>query len=111
MITDPVVLAYVWAAVPRLQPGERLFHASTRVFRTEFHRLIQLTRLSAFMWPPYSLSRGGATARYMEFGNLSRALMRGRWALTKTTRFYKKSAAAAAACESINSLNDACDAR
>ena len=25
-ITDPLVLAYVWAVIPRLQAGERLFH-------------------------------------------------------------------------------------
>ena len=30
-VTDPLVLAYLWAVVPCLQPG--LFHASTRVFR------------------------------------------------------------------------------
>ena len=88
-----------WAVVPRLQPGERLFHAITRAFRREFHSLTQLARLPTFRWHPYSLRRGGATAHYMEFGNLSRTMMRGRWASIKTTRFfaYKDSAVAAAA--------------
>ena len=38
-VTDLVVLAYLWAVVPRLQPG--LFHANTRVFRREFHTSVQ----------------------------------------------------------------------
>ena len=29
-VTDPLVLACVWAVIPRLQPGERLFHASAQ---------------------------------------------------------------------------------
>ena len=59
-------------------------------FRREFHTLVQLARLAAFRWHPYSLRRGGATAHYMEFGNLNRSVTRGRWASIKTTRLQKK---------------------
>ena len=69
----PMVQAYAWAVVPRLQPGERQFHAARR-------------------WHPNSLRRGGATAHYMEFGNLDRTMMRERWASVKTTRLYANSA-------------------
>ena len=90
-VTDPLVLAYIWAVVPRLQPGERLFHASTHEFRRELQSLIQIARFPAFRWHPYSSRRRGATAHYMEFGNLSPTMMRGRWASIKTARLYLNS--------------------
>ena len=96
-ITDPLVLACVWAVIPRLQPGERLFHASAQAFRREFLNVVQLARLTAFRWHPYSLRRGGATTHDMEFGNLDRTMMRGRWVSFKPTRLYINSAVASAA--------------
>ena len=72
----------VWAVVPRLQSSERLFHASAQAFRREFH---------SWVAHPYSLRRGGATVHDMEFGNLDRTMMRGKWASIKTTRLYVNS--------------------
>ena len=96
-ITDPLVLAYVWAVLPRLQPGERLFYASAQAFRRTVHRLVQLARLPAFRCHPDTLRRGGATAHCMEFGNLDRTLMRGRWASIYTPQLSINSAVASVA--------------
>ena len=96
-ITVPLVLAYVWAVIPRLQPSERLFHASAQAFRREYQSLVQLARLPACRWHPYSVRRGGATTHHIEFGNLDRTMMRGEWASIKTKRLYVNSTVASVA--------------
>ena len=63
-ITDPLVLAYVWAVIPRLQPGERLFHASAQAFFWYTWLAFQHSGGKPHT-APYSLRRGGATEHYM----------------------------------------------
>ena len=56
--------------------------------------MVKEARLPAAGWRPYSIRRGGATARFLEKGSLDLTAARARWQSTRTARRYLDEAVA-----------------
>ena len=60
---------------------------SPKIFRKLFAHMVQLLGLSGKI-SLYSLRRGGASWHFLQFNNIERTAIRGRWSHTKTARIY-----------------------
>ena len=66
---------------------ELLMDVSPRIFRKLFAHMVQLLKLTGKI-SLYSLRRGGASWHFLQFNNIERTAIRGRWSHTKTARTY-----------------------
>ena len=87
-VDDPVVVRLLAVLLLNKKPGDRLLSVSQATFRKKFADYIKELGLDDYDFKPYSLRRGGATAHFRHFGQLSRTVVRGRWASAKSARIY-----------------------
>ncbi|CAK0893795.1 unnamed protein product, partial [Prorocentrum cordatum] len=72
-----------------LLPGERLLQAVRAcTFLRQFSRALEVLKLDAGVFSPYSLRRGGATFDFRSHGRMEKTLMRGRWQSSQTAKLY-----------------------
>lgn len=84
------VLALLRHLVARKRPKDRMFEFSAGSFRDWFKRAAFVLGLDE-RYVPHSLRHGGATALYMSGVPIETILHRGRWATTKSARYYVQS--------------------
>ncbi len=91
-ITDPLVLQLLQELFKhRRFHGDcatRLYSSSSAVFRKRFNFLCTHFGLQTFVFRPYSLRRGGATAFFQKTQSMEATLIRGRWESSRVARIY-----------------------
>ena len=91
-ICNPLVLLILTQLIEirRLEThgNNRLYSASSACFRKRFNFLCHKFGLDSFVFRPYSLRRGGATAFFQETQSMEATLIRGRWESSRVARIY-----------------------
>lgn len=84
------VIQLLRALTAHKRPGARIFEFSAGNFRKWFKKAVVSLQLD-HRYVPHSLRHGGATALYMSSVPIETILHRGRWASTKSARYYVQS--------------------
>lgn len=84
------VLRLLRVLMQHKRPSDRLFDFTAGNFRVWFKKAVVALRLDT-RYVPHSLRHGGATALYMAGESVETILHRGRWATTKSARYYVQS--------------------
>lgn len=91
-ISDPLVLCMLAELFSlRKENGDcngRLYTSSSSTFRKRFNSLCEYFELQSFVFRPYSLRRGGATAFFQKSQSMEATLIRGRWESSRVARIY-----------------------
>ena len=77
------------------QTTDRLWNASTCVFRRQLAEVLTFFHLESTSFSAYSIRRGGATHAFTEGVQMDQLVIKGRWQNAKTARIYLDSGRAA----------------
>ena len=87
VIESAVAVKWLKRACKGRGSTELFMDVSPKIFRKLFAGMVQLLGLSGKI-SLYSLRRGGASWHFLQFNNIERTAIRGRWSHTKTARTY-----------------------
>jgi len=98
------VLTLLRRVVSHKHRSEKIFAFSAGSFRQWFKKAVSALHLDD-RYVPHSLRHGGATLLYMAKVPIETILHRGRWASTKSARYYVQSGEAMLLAQSVNSTS------